>query len=809
MRPSQVSTVLVIVILLFAIFIFVYLLLNRYLYKLRERVLEKKGLNLVFYEVKLPKNNEVEIKASEQMFTGLVGIGEKLTGFRKMLGGKTFVSFEVVAFKESIKFFVVCPEKISSVVDRQINGTYPLAEIIKTKEYNLFPENGFVSYAALGLEKSYRIPFQTYEELPVDTLSTVTDVFSKLAEGESAAIQVVISPAGTEWINSAKSYVEKIREDAKPKEGETTPSKPKEDDTTLSLIEKKAQKSGFFTDIRVVVVSDNKASADAHLANILSSFDQYTKENGNRFKKIGKDKTKTIAKDFVYRIPRSNFVLNTEELATLFHFPNKNVQAPHIKWLLSKRSPAPDFVTSQFDDDYLYIGKNTFRGGSKEVFIKPEDRLRHLYVIGQTGTGKSGFMGGLMARDIKMGHGCAYLDPHGSDAEKILQQIPPERVEDVVIFDPSDIERPVGLNMLEIANDQQKTLVTNEMLNIFDTLYNLKQTGGPIFEQYFRFGVMLLLEDPESGSTLLEFPKIFADEGYRNYKLSKCKNQEVIDFWRKQAEAAGGEASLKNVVPYVVSKLAPFLTNAYVRPIIAQQSSSINFRQIMDEGKILIVKLSKGKIGDLNANLLGMIIIGKLLISALEREVVSEKDRKPFYLYIDEFQNFLTDGIMVILSEARKYKLGLTLGHQFIGQLTREGGNTKIRDAIFGNVGNKAIFRIGEEDAGFLKKVVEGYFDENDMQQIENGTFILKMLVDGRPTPPFTARSWYGESRFDMMTEPNAELAEVIRGISRLKYGRDVSLIENEIKLRGTFVKEKEEDPKQAKNPFMGGFPGF
>lgn len=809
MRGSVPITTLILILLsLVGIFVFIYFLIVKYFGNLKEKILETKGLNLVFYEVKLPRDNEVEIKAAEQMFTGFIGIGEKLTGLKKFIGARTFISFEVVAFKENIKFFVACPERIASVVDRQINGTYPMAEIVKVKEYNIFPEDGYVAYAGMGLDKPYRIPFQTYEELPVDTLSTVTDAFSKLMDGESAAIQVVISPAGTDWINEAKDYIKKVREDAQPKEEGEKPKKPKEDEATLSLIERKSQKSGFYTDVRVVVVSDNKMSADSHLANILSTFDQYTKEGGNRFKKLGKDKTKTIAKDFVYRIPRETMILNTAELATLFHFPNKNVQAPHIKWLLAKRAPAPDFVTSHFDTDYMYVGKNAFRGSHKEIFLKPEDRLRHFYIIGQTGTGKSGFMGGMMIRDMKMGHGCAYLDPHGSDAEKILQQVPPERVEDVVIFDPSDIERPVGLNMFEIANDQQKTLVTNEMLNIFDTLYNLKQTGGPIFEQYFRFGVMLLLEDPESGSTLLEFPKIFADDGYRNYKLSKCKNQEVIDFWRKQAEAAGGEASLKNVVPYVVSKLAPFLTNAYVRPIVAQQQSTINFRQIMDQGKILIVKLSKGKIGELNANLLGMIVIGKILISALEREGIPEKDRRPFYLYIDEFQNFLTDGIMVILSEARKYKLGLTLGHQFIGQLTRPGGDTKIRDAIFGNVGNKAIFRIGEEDATFLKKVVEGYFDETDMQQIENFTFILKMLVDGKPTPPFTARSFYGESKYDMVGTPNPELADIIRHISRLKYGKDANVIENEVKLRGTFVKEKEEEAK-PKNSMFGGFPGF
>ncbi len=780
---------------------------NRFYKSIKESILKEKNLGLVFYEVRLPNVNEVEIKAAEQMFTGLIGIGEKLTGLKKYFGAKTFVSFEVVAFKESIKFFVVCPKRIASVVDRQINGTYPTAEIIKVKEYNLFPEDGYVASTALQLEKEYRYPIQTYEELPVDTIATLTDAFSKLQEGEAAAFQLIISPAGSEWRNQSREYVKKMREAPTDEEGK---KKVNVDDEALNLIDQKIQKSGFFANARLIVVSNDKYSADSHLANILSSFDPFTKEGSNRFKKVKSDKLKNFATDFVYRIPREGMILNTAELATLFHFPNRNIKTPYIQWLLSKREPAPDFVTSRYDKDYMYVGRNTYRGQTREVFLKPEDRLRHFYVIGQTGTGKSVFMSGMMIRDMKLGHGCGYIDPHGTDVEKIMQQIPPERVEDVVIFDPADLDRPVGLNMLEFNSEAQRTLVINEMLNIFDTLYNLKVTGGPMFEQYFRYAIMLLTEDPESGSTLMEVPKVFADEGYRAYKLSKCKDQEVIDFWKKQAEQAGGDVSLKNVTPYVTSKMASFLSNAYVRPIIAQQQSTIKFKEIMDQQKILLVKLSKGKIGDFNASLLGMVMIGKLLIAALEREGTAEKDRKPFYLYIDEFQNFLTDGIMIILSEARKYRLALTIGHQFLGQLTREGGNTKIKDAVFGNVANKAIFRVGEEDSPFLRKVIgEELLEEKDLQQVENFNFYLKMLVDGRPTPAFSVNTFYKSmSPYDMLGDPNVEIAEVARQISRLKYGKDRNIVENEIKLRGTFIKEKEDDGK-GKNSLFGGFGGF
>lgn len=769
-----------------------YIFIRKLIEYLHESSLVKKSLGLVYYEIKLPQNNEVEIKAAEQMYSGLIGISKKLKGLQKIFGAQLFVSFEIVAFKENIKFYVVCPKKISSVVDRQINGTYPMAEITVVKEYSLFPEDSSVSYAGLELDKESRIPVKTYEELPVDTISTLTDSFSKLQFGESAALQVIITPAGSNWRNDAKDYIKKVRE------SKSDPDKKSSvvvSDETLALIDKKTEKSGFYTDVRIVVSSDSDEAADIHITNILSTFNHYTKEGGNKFKKMDEKKMKKIIKDFIYRIPRQTMILNTEELATLFHFPNKTVVTPHISWLLSKKAPAADFVPSQYQKDFMYFGKNNFRGRSKEIFMKPEDRLRHLYIIGQTGSGKSGMMIGLITRDIKMGHGCAYIDPHGSDTEKIMQQIPPERVEDVVVFDPSDMERPVGLNMFEYKDEAQKTLVINEMLNIFDTLYDLKKTGGPMFEQYMRYGILLLTEDKESGSTILEIPKIFADDGYRRYKLSKCKDQEVIDFWIKQAEKAGGETSLKNMTPYITSKLASFLSNAYVRPIVAQQDSTINFREIMDGKKILLAKLSKGKIGEFNANLLGMILIGKLLVAALSREDVLEAQREPFYLYIDEFQNFLTDGINQILSEARKYKLSLTLGHQNLGQLTRAGGDTKIKDNIFGNVGNKAVFRVGVQDADFLKKEFEGYFDEGDLIKAENGTFFFKMLVDGKPTPPFTARAWYGESKYDMMGPPNEELANIIKQISRLKYGRDRNIVENEIRLRGAFsVEEKKEE---------------
>jgi hypothetical protein len=536
---------------------------------------------------------------------------------------------------------------------------------------------------------------------------------------------------------------------------------------------------------------------------MISTFDQFTKESGNRFKK-GKAE-ESFVRDFIYRFPREKMILNISELATIFHFPNKDIKTPHIQWLLSSGSPAADFVPKDYAPGFMWLGQNIYRGQTKDIFMKPEDRVRHMYVIGQTGAGKTRFIAGQAIRDIKAGRGVTFIDPHGSDVQDILERIPPERVEDVIYFDPSDTGRPIGLNMLEFKTEEEKTFVSDELINIFDKLYDLKATGGPIFEQYMRYSILLNMEDPESGNTLMEIPKVLADEGYRKYKLSKAKNPEVKHFWEQQAEKAGGEAKLENVVPYITSKLTPFTTNNIVRPIIAQQQSTIDFRWAMDNQKIVLVNLAKGRIGEMNAYLLGMIVIGKLLSGALSRVDSDRGSLKEMYLYIDEFQNFLTDSIVTILSEARKYRLALILAHQFLGQLNRKGGDTKIRDAVFGNVGTKLVMRVGIEDAEVLKKDFEPYFTAQDLSRQQNVHGYVKMLVDGKYPPPFTLHT--DDSKPFAQREPdgmsNKELAETIKRISRLQFGRDREIIEEEIKSKSKFQKEVSKQDK--KKPGLGG----
>jgi len=386
-------------------------------------------------------------------------------------------------------------------------------------------------------------------------------------------------------------------------------------------------------------------------------------------------------------------------------------------------------------------------------------------------------MTNMIIQDLKNGEGMCVMDPHGDLANDVLKYIPKERAEDVIFFDPSDLERPMGLNLLEFEQPEQKTFVINELMNIFDKLYDLRSTGGPMFEQYFRNAVQLILEDPESGGTLLEVPRVLTDENYRAYKLSKCANPTVKSFWEEEAEKAGGEAALANMVPYITSKLTQFISNDYMRPIISQQKSAFGFRKAMDEKKIILCNLSKGKIGDMNSDLLGMVIVGKILGAALSRVDLAEEKRNDFYLYIDEFQNYLTEGIAIILSEARKYRLCLTIAHQFIGQLVKDN-DTRIRDSIFGNVGSIVTFRVGPDDAEIFAKQFAPVFNEYDVMNIPKFETYCKLLIENQNPPAFNMKSLIRDP------SPHPEIADSIKELSRLKYGRDRDIIESEVRER-------------------------
>lgn len=749
------------------------------------------------------------IAVMETVFSTL-GSLKAQRGMRQWLFGRSDqFSFEIVSHEKKISFYTAVPRGYRNFMEEQIHAQFPDAHIDEVSDYNMFSATGVVLGSYLTFRREHHFPIKTYEKLESDPLNSITNALAKIAETDGAAVQIVIRSAHGSWRDHGLKLARAMQQGKSLKEAEKaskagigsalgkelkgmastkTPEekKPEEpyrlsplEEEMVKGLEEKASKAGLDANIRVVVSASQPSVAQRYLNDILGAFGQYNiYEYGNSFEANTPRNQKLLVRHFIFRhfTDRYRVVLNAAELASLYHFPLPTTETPKIDWLLARTALPP----SNIPTEGLVLGHSEYRGEDYVIRMKQEDRRRHMYIIGKSGSGKTELMKSLVKQDIQEGRGVCVVDPHGDFADDCLEFVPRERAEDVIYFSPADTERPMALNMLEFdpAYPEQKTFVINEMLKIFDKLYDLKSTGGPMFEQYMRNAMLLIMDDPESGSTLLEIPKVLADEDFRAYKLSKCKQQVVIDFWTKEAQKAGGEASLQNMVPYITSKLTPFIANDIMRPIIGQQKSAFNIRHVMDTQKILLLNLSKGKLGDLNAYLIGMVLVGKILMAALSRTDMKKEERKDFYLYIDEFQNFLTDSISAILSEARKYGLDLIIAHQFIGQLTEKGGDTVIRDAIFGNVGSMFSFRVGPEDAEFLEKEFAPVFAAQDLINVEAYTCNAKILIDNTASRPFNMKPYRSTGLGD------AELPEMIKELSRYTYGRNRNLVETEIRER-------------------------
>lgn len=759
-------------------------------------------------ETKSAREKE-EIGKMEQLLGSLSNLPQHKDFFHRIIFGDPHLAFEIAvpSDSENITFYVTMPIRFREVIEKQIHSFFPSAYIEKVNDYTIFRPNGVTVASRLKLKKDDSFPIRTYKNLESDPLQNIANALSKLEdEQEGAAIQIIIRRSGTKWKKKGAKIAQNMQQgqrlkqastsatgeiarslgsgmmgaltgssDQQQKEAKTqTPiSLTPDEQESLNRLEAKVVKAHFETNVRLVASAATQERAEMILASIENAFVQFEDANLNKFLTIRNSvkNAHKITYDYIFRnfSEKYRMILDTEELASIFHFPISTTETPKINWLKSKTAPPPTDIPKEG----LLIGHSDFRGSKTELRISEDDRRRHLYIVGQTGTGKSTFIEE-MAKQDAWDHGMCVIDPHGDLIDHILESIPKERAEDVIYFDPSDMERPFSLNIMEydINRPEQKTFVINETLAIFDKLYDLKSTGGPMFEQYMRNAMLLVMDSPDLGSTLMEVPRVFRDLEFRKAKLKRCKDATVVDFWEKEAEKAGGDASLENIAPYITSKLTTFISNDIMRPIISQQESTFNFREIMDKKKILLVNLSKGKIGEINSHLLGMIIVGKLLMAALSRVDMDEKDRKDFYLYIDEFQNFTTDSISQILAEARKYRLALVIAHQFIGQLSDE-----ISKSVFGNVGSLCAFRVGSEDAEFLEKQFAPEFDASDLINIANYQCFAKILMNNKTSAAFDMKTY-------PPTEGNAEMREALKELSKYKYGRDREIVEAEIRER-------------------------
>lgn len=763
-----------------------------------------RALKMRLYEITLPpiddKGQERKfadlVSGMEHFYAGMLSIENTKAGFGDV---KNYFTLELALsnFSDHIVFYSAVPLEHANLFEKQVLAEYPDAKIREHREdYNPFNENGVTvaSFATAGGETAY--PLRTFESFTQDPLNVLLSTFSKMnRDGEGVAVQFVIRPAGKSFNAHYNLALEQIKKGVKPKDALKGAlaqvanefasvaksmifgAKEKKDEPVneeaIKNIGEKIASPIVDTNIRIIASADTVVRAETILNEVESAFNQFGKPQANEIK--WKRETKGSAlMESIYRYTfrmfneKESFPLNLKEIATMFHFPVTTTSSPELKEAKAGVAPAP----ADSPQEGIILGKNIYHNKETLVRLGREERVRHMYVIGQTGTGKSGLLKNMIMQDIMNGDGVCFIDPHGNDVQDVLAMIPPERADDVIYFDPSYTARPMGLNMLEYDEryPEQKTFVVNEMMGIFNQLFDMNVGGGAMFELYFRNAAALVMEDTSTGSTLLEITRVLSDKAFRDMKLSRCKNPIITQFWAS-AEKTTGDQGLANFVPYISSKFDPFISNEIMRPIVLQQKSSFNFRQIMDEKKILLVNLSKGRLGDLNANLIGLVLIGKITMAALSRVDMFGTGQKPndFYLYVDEFYNFTTPSIATILSEARKYRLGLTVAHQFIAQL-----KDNIKNAVFGNVGNMAVFRISVEDAEFLEKKFQPTFTAQDIMKLDNLNAYVSMLVNGQPSKPFNIALL-------PLGKGNVSYAEKLKQLSSLKYGAPREEVEAEI----------------------------
>ncbi len=755
------------------------------------------------------QNIQEAIGVADGLFANLGGVHTRRT-LKKLLWGRTdTIAFEIVAQHNVISFYVAVDHELQQFVEQQIQAQYPHAHIELVEDYNIFTPTGVIKGTLLQFKREFFFPIKTYKQLETDPLSSLTNALSKVNDPEGAAIQVIVRSAHHSWHAKAAYIASQVHQGKKMSEVMSTnwaskiadtlgkgffglmqamtnsPEKQREQEREekkeyrlsdresemLKGIEEKASHAGLDVTLRLVVSAETEPRASLLLENLANAFSQFSiYEYGNAFAKYTPRSLPNFIRGFVYRSfdEYHKVLLSSEELASVFHLPTPFIDTPNIRWLLAKKAPAAANVPKEG----LYLGYNLYRGVRTDIFMKPKDRQRHMYIIGKSGMGKSFLIANLARQDIQNGEGVCVIDPHGDLVADILAGVPKERADDVILFEPADMSRPMGLNMLEADSPDERDFAVQEMIAIFYKLFPPEMIG-PMFEHNMRNVMLTLMSDPENPGTIAEIPRMFSDDDFQKQWVAKVTDPVVRSFWEKEM-AKTSDFHKSEMLGYLISKVGRFVENEMMRNIIGQTHSAFDFNEVMDKKKILLVNLSKGKTGEVNSNLLGLIIVAKLQMAALKRASIPEEQRHDFYLYIDEFQNFITDSIATILSEARKYRLDLIIAHQYMGQLVQSGNDTKIRDAVLGNAGTMVSFRIGVDDAEILAKEFAPVFSAFDMVNVEKFTAYIKLLVDNEGIKPF-----------NMHTVPlapgNKDLAEAIRELSRLKYGRERKLVADEI----------------------------
>lgn len=818
-------------------------------WRVRRKANLNRSLNMVFLRVTMPIKDSKDDRErdSEQYSSGKSQkeVNDVMTHFFEAihtiydgyminkLKGEDFFSCEYVLLDGQMQFFLVMPSHLKSLFDKQITAFYTDVFVEQVEDYSIFRQGYKATGRYMRLSKPSMFPIRTYQFLGSDPFNNLANAMSKTDNDEGAALQIMLRPLGNGWQDKGRKAAQSLFMGKSPSKSllqylnifawignilrilvhgaehekftenmdnkgntRTTPLM----DEQVKLMETKNVKVGFETLIRVIGSARSLTRADQIANEICGAFAQYNAPNNNSFSKSRYFSRDRLLKGFILRdikpglwqwiMHPHKMILCSEEVASIFHFPNiKYNRSPVIKWQEFKIAVAPNNTPPEG----LYLGNNIYRGSVKKVHIKQDDRRRHFYIIGKSGTGKSTILKSMLKQDAQAGRGLCLIDPHGDLVEGLLPHIPRERADDIIIFDPGDLGRPMGLNILEAHTQDEKEFMSQEALAIFIKMFG-EEIMGPRLQHYFRNGCLTLMDDDDEGAVLIDLPRLFTDDSWQRYKMNKVKNPVVKAFWEKEMAATGAREK-QEMIPYFSAKFGPFVTNAQIRNIIGQTKSGFDFRKVMDGGKILLCNLSKGKLGDLNAQLLGMVMVAKLQMSAMSRVDTPEEDRLDFYMYVDEFQNFVTDSFASILSEARKYRLNLIIAHQYISQITklRGGGkgtseDTTIRDAVFGNVGSMMCFKIGAQDAEYMAKEFAPVFSEQDLINIANYQAYIKLNIDNATSRAFSMATVYDPDKGDV------QASEAYKQLSRLKFAREKSFVEREIFRRvGASIKKATE----------------
>lgn len=695
--------------------------------------------------LQVPRTNDKKELAAEQMFASLHGLLTIPTNNLLKPTVRERISFEIAVLKKRIGFYVWVPEYLKSFVEEQIYAQYPSVQISEVEDYASNDAGGVTLATELKLAASDALPIKTFQSFEVDPLAAITATLAKFEDNEEAWIQLLIRPAPSNWHKKSERYIAGVRGGKNPglvamlwspQQSGSQAAKPAEyDQTRASGAEDKSQKLAYEASVRIVYRGvTSPANASLRMQSIIASYKQFntTYLNGFVAKKVASD-SRQIASFKSRTFSRGSFTLNIEETATMYHLPHTSVETPFILWASAQTAEPPanlPVASASYDSELSPIASTNFRGHNTPFGLLRTDRARHLYIIGQTGVGKSGLLELLTISDIHSPYGFAVIDPHGDYALNTLKRIPAERIDDVIYFNPADTNYPMAFNPMEVNDPKLKTHTCSELIGVIKRMF---ESWGPRLEYILRYSILALLDYPEA--TMLDITRILTDKNFRKEVLTYVEDPVVRNFWTVEFASWNDKFAAEAVAP-VLNKVGAFTANPLVRNIIGQPHSSFNIRQIMDENKILIVNLSRGLVGEDNASLLGALLVTKIQLAAMSRADVSAESRTPFYLYVDEFQNFATDSFATILSEARKYGLNLTVANQYIAQMSQE-----VRDAVFGNVGSLIAFRMGADDARTMQRYFEPKFEEHDLVHMHNRYFVTSLTIEGEKTQAFSGIS--------------------------------------------------------------------